>query len=451
MGTSTSQYQLSPSLLEPINSTIQKSSSANKIPNSDNDPLMMSTSERLDIGTNETGTSSLKSTDGGISATNRQVSVGEGKKQSHFEKGYIQKQHLIYKGVTYDGQSNKYSAKVDNVPLGSYHLQSDAAFAYDQGADELSFGGDRNFVSCEEYRKARQNELCLRGISKEIAGSSPDVGKNIEEHIFEYQHSNQGSVGLLTNRGKNCVSEDNGSAKETDLIAGIENPQRQNEDDVTKSIISSFTLCAGKECNTKPIDSLHNSSIQSNIRPLPAITSHRYPQFHSRCTFKGTFQTCGSSTFYAAIKHNQNDYFLGHYQLESDAAHAYDKAAVLCKGPFWIRNFSTTSHYLGSRIQEMMRRGIAMEFTELLCDTVDERIQFYLQQITSGLTATAKENNGKHEHLYYSKFRYMSIFMYILLPIIPGLHRHEEGHHYQQRFCINHHSMCPRKQGRSRC
>ena len=366
MGTSSSQYQLSPSLLEPMNSTVQKSSNADSIESADKNPVMMSTSERLEISTNETGTSSLKSTND----------------SGHFEKVDIQKPHLIYKGVTYDSQSNKYSAKAGNVPLGIYYLQSDAAFAYDQGADELSFGDGRNFVSCEEYRKARENELHLRGISKEIAGLSPDVGKNIEEHIFEYQRSNQES---------SLSANNNGTEKGTDLVVGIENSKRQYEEDVTKSSAS----CADKECNTKLSDSLHNSKIQTSTSPSPIMASSHYPQFYLQCTFKGTFQT--SSTFYSAIKHNQKDYFLGHYQLESDAAFAYDKAAILCKGPFWICNFSTTSHYLGSRMQEIFRRGIAMEFTEL-CDTVDVRIQSYLQQITSDLTASVKENDGKHEH-----------------------------------------------------
>jgi hypothetical protein len=105
---------------------------------------------------------------------------------------------------------------------------------------------------------------------------------------------------------------------------------------------------------------------------------------YSPSAYKGTFKRLGSTTYDAKIQHNQNEYYLGSYQLVSDAALAYDKAAALLSGPFCILNFNAPGDYLVARMNEMMQRGIAVEFTEL-CDSIDERIELYLQQIQNGM------------------------------------------------------------------
>jgi len=75
----------------------------------------------------------------------------------------------------------------------------------------------------------------------------------------------------------------------------------------------------------------------------------------------------GSSTEYKSIIfYEGNGYSLGKYQLASDAALAYDKAA-LSIGPYWDINFSSWDDYISTRTLELKRRGSStVNFTSVL-------------------------------------------------------------------------------------
>eukprot|EP00956_Cyclotella_meneghiniana_P001738 scaffold1909_cov51-Cyclotella_meneghiniana.AAC.5 len=76
-----------------------------------------------------------------------------------------------YTGVSYNQGSTKYQARIryngKQSFLGNFLLQTDAAYAYDQGILQFVLAGQRstNFSNFEEFNEARELEMAERDIS----------------------------------------------------------------------------------------------------------------------------------------------------------------------------------------------------------------------------------------------------------------------------------------------
>ena len=344
---------------------------------------------------------------------------------------------VFYKGITYDSQSAKYSAKVSYMELGSYHLQCDAALAYDQGADELSIGGERNFDSADAYRRARERELKVRNIGVETIGSSREIGKQIEERIFMYLQSRkkpnfetvrskeQGVKRLAkaanNPKGANIEERNASTRKKSSNAVATEQPIEHAtpcRDDV---LVSSGAVVHDKEADFRKdqsrrelsktlkdvnqgIKRVSNQQYRAKIDGVgPFVTeviagktcNRERSKLYSRpLAFRGTFSMLGSSMYGGKICFGQKEYFLGSYQLEADAALASDAASRLLKVPRWVPNFPTAADHLSARTYEMIKRRISMEMSEHL-DAVDMRIEHYLNRIKSELISAISSAGGK--------------------------------------------------------
>lgn len=99
----------------------------------------------------------------------------------------------------------------------------------------------------------------------------------------------------------------------------------------------------------------------------------------------------GSSTEYKSIIfYEGNGYSLGKYQLASDAALAYDKAA-LSIGPYWDINFSSWDDYISARTLELKKReSSAVSFTSVL-----EEISSRANEVASQVVNEADLNDSE--------------------------------------------------------
>jgi hypothetical protein len=110
--------------------------------------------------------------------------------------------------------------------------------------------------------------------------------------------------------------------------------------------------------------------------------------------FKGVCKPTGQSKYLTQIRHNKKVHNIGYYQLESDAAYAYDEAVKLFKGPSRKLNFNTTEDHIEAREFEVKQMGVDSDEIEDF-DTVRQRIKQRLKKMTKeSATATPKGNEG---------------------------------------------------------
>jgi len=95
------------------------------------------------------------------------------------------------------------------------------------------------------------------------------------------------------------------------------------------------------------ISSRHPSNEQSRV-----VARNDYPG----CNLRGAHPLPGSTKYKSIIFYEGSRYSLGKYDFVSDAALAYDKAA-LSIGPYWDINFSSWNEYIATRTLEVMRKG----------------------------------------------------------------------------------------------
>jgi hypothetical protein len=172
--------------------------------------------------------------------------------------------------------------------------------------------------------------------------------------------------------------------QEGDQTNQIQEPQTiQTAPNANSRAIMGVSMPSGAFNHFLCADAVGHENVISTQSKLATSTKSN-DSHYSPSAYKGTFKILGSTAYDAKIQHNQNEYFLGSYQLVSDAALAYDRAAALLKGPFCIRNFNTPGDYLGARRNEMMQRGIAVKYAEGPYTAI-ERIGLYLQQIQNGM------------------------------------------------------------------
>jgi NACalpha-BTF3-like transcription factor len=109
--------------------------------------------------------------------------------------------------------------------------------------------------------------------------------------------------------------------------------------------------------------------------------------------YKGVSKSTGQTNYQVKISHNKKQLNIGFYQLESDAAYAYDEAAKLLKGPSWKRNFKANDDYIEAREIEIKQMGVDSDEIEDF-DTVCQRIKQRLKKMTKECDTATPKNNG---------------------------------------------------------
>ena len=95
------------------------------------------------------------------------------------------------------------------------------------------------------------------------------------------------------------------------------------------------------------------SRYPSSIKQSRVVSSTDY---YRGCNLRGAHPLPGSAKFKSIIFYEGSRYSLGKYEFVSDAALAYDKAA-LSIGPYWDINFASWDEYIATRTLEVMRKG----------------------------------------------------------------------------------------------
>ena len=95
------------------------------------------------------------------------------------------------------------------------------------------------------------------------------------------------------------------------------------------------------------------SRYPSSIKQSRVVSSTDY---YPGCNLRGAHPLPGSTKYKSIIFYEGSRYSLGKYDFVSDAALAYDKAA-LSIGPYWDINFSSWDEYIATRTLEVMRKG----------------------------------------------------------------------------------------------
>jgi hypothetical protein len=108
---------------------------------------------------------------------------------------------------------------------------------------------------------------------------------------------------------------------------------------------------------------------------------------------RGVSKSTGQTNYQVKISHNKKQLNIGFYQLESDAAYAYDEVAKLLKGPSWKRNFKTKEDHTEAREIEIKQRGIDSDKVEIY-ECVCQRIKQRLKKMTKEFDTATPKNNG---------------------------------------------------------
>lgn len=215
-----------------------------------------------------------------------------------------------------------------------------------------------------------------------LNSTSPAVNTNhvteINEHIHKESTMNQSSLG----NHKQCTHSTNKqrSANPTTTI------QKRTSTDLYEQIYARGILVHDPKNRVQ-----HQLQAPRQLNQGLQASSQMH---HLPPTDIGAPMTAES--FYCAkISCYGKEYQLGEYQLYADKIKAQDDAAALVTGPFSFPTFQTPMDYLRARSIEMMQRGISIETSEP-CVTVDQRIKYYLQQLSFDLGTSAKEaSTGK--------------------------------------------------------
>ena len=154
----------------------------------------------------------------------------------------------------------------------------------------------------------------------------------------------------------------------------INTPTINNEQQDIDQVALDSSLAV--QADTEPYIGSRYSSVK---QPRVVASTDYYPG----CNLRGAHPLPGSAKFKSIIFYEGSRYSLGKYEFVSDAALAYDKAA-LSIGPYWDINFSSLDEYIATRTLEMMRKGsdqvdltsvldeISSRATEVVSKVLDE-------------------------------------------------------------------------------
>jgi len=149
-------------------------------------------------------------------------------------------------------------------------------------------------------------------------------------------------------------SLDNNSVEDEDLPARISkylSPEYQGE-----------KLAEEQPLKVDSDDEPYIGSQYPSVKQPCVVASADYPG----CNLRGAHPLPGSTKYKSIIFYEGSRYSLGKYEFVSDAALAYDKAA-LSIGPYWDINFASWDEYIATRTLEVMRKGSdQMDLTSVL-------------------------------------------------------------------------------------
>jgi hypothetical protein len=106
--------------------------------------------------------------------------------------------------------------------------------------------------------------------------------------------------------------------------------------------------------------------------------------------YKGVCKHPLRSRYIAQIYGKSKRHGIGYYQLESDAALAYDEAAKLLKGPSSKLNFKTRNDHIEAREREIQQRGFVLDQSEAY-GPVCQRIKEYTERMMAKCNAESPE------------------------------------------------------------
>jgi len=148
------------------------------------------------------------------------------------------------------------------------------------------------------------------------------------------------------------------------------------------------------------------SQYPSVKQPCVVASTDYYPG----CNLKGAHPLPGSTKYKSIIFYEGSRYSLGKYDFVSDAALAYDKAA-LSIGPYWDINFASWDEYIATRTLEVMRKGSDQVDLTSVLETISSRAN----EVVSKVVNEAELNDFEWVSfvlfmLSYAHFLYLNLY-----------------------------------------
>ena len=260
-----------------------------------------------------------------------------------------------YTGVSYHRNNKKWQAAIHQkkqIGLGSsYDLQCDAALAYDKAAVQLRGPNAKtNFSTLNEYKRAKKAELESTGLGMDAAMSPATIGAKVNMFLTKASNTSTALAGTDTEEEeseKEMVEEESnfGSDEEDSSYAG----------DVKMSGINKQSSIYTGVCYCK-----QNKKWQAYITNKKQIA-------------------LGSS-----------------YNLQCDAALAYDKAAIQLRGPNTNTNFRSLSEYTKAKKAELESNGLVMNVA-MTPATIEAKVNEMLRKASSTSSAAASGTTDTRE------------------------------------------------------
>ena len=207
----------------------------------------------------------------------------------------------------------------------------------------------RDNVTPPKQFVARPSKFVLGNEDNEQIGKGPTSTTNI-------QTPRHGAVPAQPSTRTQCLSK-------TAAYQKINTPAMNNEQQELDQVALDSSIAVQTDSQVVSIGTISNPSDDepyigsryspSTIEPSSIVARNDY---YPGCNLKGAHPLPGSTKYKSIIFYEGSRYSMGKYDFVSDAALAYDKAA-LSIGPYWDINFASWDEYIATRTLEVMRKG----------------------------------------------------------------------------------------------
>jgi len=338
-----------------------------------------------------------------VNTDKQQKAVTPKKKTSDYAGVYYHKTTKKWMSQAYDGTT---------VNLGRYKLQADAALAFDEAVKQLKGPTAKtNFSSLEDYEKAKKQELKETGLGSDALSSASIISKisdivskhsrgttiydggsskresdyseeqNFEEetsnYVGVYKHRKKWKAQVTHNRGKihighytlqadaafafdETVKQLRGSTAKTNFFS-LEDYELAKKQELRKTGLGSDVSMSSSAITSDVLKALPskyrgNKKVSSTKkRPSGNRTSSAHQQ-SKHSDYIGVTYNNSTQAFESEIKHGRRKHHVGHWNLQSDAALAYDEACKLMNGEDCSDvNFASDQSYLDARSNEISK------------------------------------------------------------------------------------------------
>ena len=166
----------------------------------------------------------------------------------------------------------------------------------------------------------------------------------------------------------------------------IKNPTMNNERQELDQVVLDSSIEVQPDTQVVSIGTISNPSDDEpyiGSRYSPFIEQSRVvssTNYYPGCNLKGAHPLPGSTKYKSIIFYEGSRYSLGKYDFVSDAALAYDKAA-LSIGPYWDINFSCWDEYVATRTLEVMRKGSDQVDLKSVLETISSRASVVVSKV----------------------------------------------------------------------